>query len=96
MGSKTSWLPAVPQAGVWRGPRMPSSHWGRKTRSGVALEAAVIWFEQTVESPGCSSGIARQPNGRHAHTQRVSSITSGLRGTKRRQSGQKPLGAIIC
>lgn len=56
-----TWLPVVPQAGAWRVPQMPSSHWGRKTRSVVALEAAVLWSELTEENPGCSSDIAHQP-----------------------------------
>lgn len=47
---------------------MPSSHWGRKTRSVVALEAAVVWSELAEENPGCSSGIAHQPKGRQTHT----------------------------
>lgn len=69
IGSKTLWLPAVPRAGARQVPLMPSSHWGRKTRSAAALEAAVIWSELTEESPGCSSGIARQPNGTQTHTE---------------------------
>lgn len=73
---------------------MPSSHWGRKTRSAAALGAAVIWSELTEESPGCSSGIARQPNGTQTHTESKQRYR-GLRDAKRRQSGQKPLGAII-
>ncbi len=80
---KTSWLPVVPQAGAWRAPQMPSSHWGRMTRSVVAPEAAVLWFEPTEENPGCSSGIAHQPKGdRHTqikNTHTDSSISSGLR-----------------
>lgn len=79
---------------------MPSSHWGRKTRSVVALEAAVVWSELAEENPGCSSGIAHQPKGRQTHTH---SSISGLRvqvnvfeDITRRRSGQKPLGATIC
>lgn len=62
---------------------MPSSHWGRKTRSVVAPEAAVLWSELTEENPGCSSGIAHQPKVdrktqiKNTHT--YSSISSGLR-----------------
>lgn len=58
---KTSCLPVVPQAGAWRAPQTPSSHWGRKTRSVVVPEAAVVWSELPEENPGCSFGIAHQP-----------------------------------
>lgn len=53
----------VRQAGAWRAPPMQSSHWGVRTRSAVALEAAGVWSEQPEENPGCSSGSAHQPKG---------------------------------
>lgn len=46
---------------------MPSSHWGKKIRSVVAPEAAVVLSEQTEGNPGCFSGIAHQPK-EDAHT----------------------------
>lgn len=78
---------------------MPSSHWGGRTQSVVAPpEAAAVWSELPEENPGCSSGIARQPE-----EDTRSSISSGLRvrvdvceDKKRRVSGQKPLGTTAC
>lgn len=82
---------------------MPSSHWGRKTRSAVALEAAVVWSELPEENPGCSSGIAHQPKKDRRTQMKDSSISSGLRvqvnvyeDIKGRVSGQKPLGTTVC
>lgn len=73
-GLNTSLLPVVPQAGAWRAPRMPDSHWDRKTRSVAAQpEAAVVWSELPEENPGCSSGTAHQPKDTD------SGVSSGLR-----------------
>lgn len=55
------WLPVVPQAGAWRAPQTQSYHWGRRTRSVAAPEAAAVWSEPPEGNPGCFSDIARRP-----------------------------------
>lgn len=48
----------APQVGA----RLSFQSWRRHTtRSAAALEAAVVWSEQTEENLGCSSDIARPP-----------------------------------
>lgn len=64
---RSPWLPVAPQDGAWRAPRTQSSHWGRKTRSAAAPEAAVVWSEPTEENPGCSCGTAHQPRRTWTH-----------------------------
>lgn len=52
----------------------------------------MVWSELTEENPGCSSGIAHQPEGRQTHT-----VSGGLRARvdvfQHIKTRQKPLDA---